>query len=52
MKLLWLSALVAIAALPASTGVDAKPGPVSQYTKLTGCKLVACGDSAPYRSMR
>lgn len=44
MKLLWLSALLAVAALPASTRVDAKPSPVSQYTKLTGCNEVAVGD--------
>ena len=44
MRLLWLSAILAIAASPASTRVDAKPNPVSQYSRLTDCKIVAQGD--------
>jgi len=44
MKLLWLSALLAVAALPASTRVEAKPNFISQYTRLTGCNEVAHGD--------
>ena len=44
MKLLWLSALLAVAALPASTRADAKPSPDSKYTKLNRCKIVAQGN--------
>jgi len=44
MKLLWLSVLLVLAALLASTRVEAKPSPVSQYANLTGCKMVAVGD--------
>ena len=44
MKLLWLSALLAIADSPAPTPVDATPSLVSQYNRLTGCKILAQGD--------
>jgi len=44
MKLLWLSAFLAVAVLSASARVDAKPSFVSQYTNLTSCKEVASGD--------
>ena len=44
MKLVWLSVLVALSASPASARVDAKPGHVSQYAKLTRCRVVAQGE--------
>lgn len=44
MKLLWLSGLLAVTALPASMRVEAKPNFVSQYTKPSGCNELAHGD--------